>query len=89
MIQQQCTQLLQWRQIRSFVSSRTKRPKIIRGNDMYQMLTCGPHDRQHSQSLNIQRDQMKSPWDTIIQVLVCELDIEEYASQPYGVIPSV
>ena len=27
--------------------------------------------------------------DTIIQVLVCELDIEEYASQSYGVIPSV
>ena len=51
-------------------------------------LTCGPCDRQHSQNLNIQRDQMKSPWDTIIQVLVCELDIEEYASQPYGVIPS-
>ena len=52
-------------------------------------LTCGPRDRQHSQSLNIQLDQMKSPWDTIIQVLVCELDIEEYASQPYGVIPLV
>ena len=56
---------------------------------MYQMLTCDPHDHQHSQSQNIQRDQKPSPWGTIIQVLVCELDIEEYVSQPYGVIPSV
>ena len=83
------TQLLQWRVIRSSVSSRTNRSKIVRGNGMCHMLTCGPHDHHHSQNLNIQWDQMKIPWDTIIQVLVCELDIEEYASQPYGVIPSV
>ena len=56
---------------------------------MYQMLTCGPHDHQHSPSLNIQQDQKPSPWDTIIQVLECELHIEEYSSQPYGVIPLV
>ena len=53
------------------------------------MLTCGPPDHQLSQSQNIQRYQKKSPWDTIIQLLECELYIEEYASQPYGVIPSV
>ena len=53
------------------------------------MLTSGPHDHQHSQSLNIQQDQKPSPWDTIIQVLECELDIKEYASQPFGVIPLV
>ena len=56
---------------------------------MYQMLTCDPHDHEHSQSQNIQQYQKPSTWVTIIQVLVCELDIEEYASQPYGVIPSV
>ena len=56
---------------------------------MYQMLTCDRHDHQHSQSQNIKQDQKPSPWGTIIQLLVCELDIEEYASQPYGVIPSV
>jgi len=31
---------------------------------------------------------MKSPWDTIIQVLVCELDIEEYAKDSGGAISS-
>ena len=42
-------------------------------------------DRKYSQSQNIRWDQKQSPWGTIILVLVCELDIEEYASQPYGV----
>ena len=62
---------------------------IFRGNDMCQRLTCDPHGHEHSQSQNIPQDEDLSPWGTIILVLVCELSIEEYASQPYGVIPSV
>jgi hypothetical protein len=53
------------------------------------MLTCDPHDLQHNQNQKIQQDQVMSPWDTIIQALVCELNIEEFVSQPDGVIPLV
>ena len=56
---------------------------------MCQKLTCDPHGHQHSLNQNTLPDEDWSPWDTIILVLVCELSIEEYASQPYGVIPSV
>jgi hypothetical protein len=53
------------------------------------MLTCDPLDHQHNQNQNIQQDQVMSPWDTIIQALGCEPNIEEFVSQPGGVIPSV
>ena len=56
---------------------------------MCQKLTCDPHGHQHSLNQNTLPDEDWSPWDTIILVLVCELSIEEYVSQPYGVIPLV
>ena len=53
------------------------------------MLTCDPHGHQHNQNQKIQQDEDLSPWGTIILVLVCELSIKEYVTQPYGLIPLV